>query len=481
MRYLKGILRWPLVAVLAVGVSACDLEVLNPGSIQDSDLNTPDLMPILVTGVSGEYNDIQDVLAFDGAIIADDAAGTGSYSTTQVFRQGIFDWNDSDTYWEQMHEAAWAAGEAWVRLQEVLEADAQTSPDAARLFAIMGHAHNRLGENYCDLVYDVGPAQPRAAAFDSAIAAFNQAITIGNAAGSNGEHWVLSAYAGIAQARMGHAALGTGTWADAASAAQTFFDNGGTTDWTDDAIYHAQANQNILWNETHGRAEIGVWTTRAQQLHDATGDVRVPYTKCGEWVDTSRPNPDPALGVDAQACTSGSGAHQGADGLTAHYRQDKYPERGSDIPRVSGVELRMILAEAALMEGTPDLAEFTSQINLARASYGDPADTGLDPLAQPAALGEFDFRSQYPHYPMEGDTDWDAWSMLDQERYANLWLTGKRLFDLDRWNHPFLAGGFLAKNVPGAASVAQRPSCMPVPRNECELNPNLEGSAICTG
>lgn len=461
--------KWPLLAVLAVGVSACDLEVQNPGTIQDDDLNTPDLMPILVAGVSGEYNDIQDNVAFDGAILSDDAAGTGSYGTTQLFRQGIFDDRDSDDYWEDMHEAAWAAGEAWIRLQEVLgEAEANSSALSARVFALMGHAHNRLGEHYCDLVYDVGGVQDRAVAFDSAIVAFNRAITIGGAAGSGADDYVLSAYAGIAQARLGKAALGTGTWAEAAAAAQDFFDNGGTEQWADYAIYHAQANQNIIWQETHGRAEIGVYTTLAQTLHDDTGDVRVPYTRCGEWSD----DPPVAGQVTPQGCTSGSGAHQGADGLTVNYRQDKYPERGSDIPRATGVEMRLIMAEAALMEG--DLPEFANQINAARQSYNDAS---LPDIAVPTVEGELDFFEDYPHYEYPAV---DAWSILDQERYASLWLTGKRLFDLDRWNHPFLAGGYLARDIPGAAADNPRVSCMPIPRNECELNPNITTDPACS-
>ena len=467
--------KWPLAVALAVGLSGCSLEVLNPGSIQDADLNSPELMPILVSGVSAEYNDVQDNLAFYGGQLSDDMAGTGSYGSTQQYRQGIFDNRDSGGFWEQAHEAAWSAGEAWARYEEVLtSAVANASADGARLFTLMGHAHNRLGENFCDLVYDVGPAQPRRAAFDSAIVAFNRAITIGTAAGSGADQWVLSARGGIAQARLGLAALGAGSWAEAAAAAQAFFSNGGTEQWWDVAIYNAQANQNLVWQETHGRAENGVWSTRAQQLFDATGDVRVAYTKCGEWVDTARPLPDPGDGVDDLGCSSGSGAHQGADGLTAHYRQDKYPERGSDIPRASGVEMRMILAEAALMAG--DLTEFTNQINLARASYGDPS---LPPLAEPATVGTLEFRASYPYYAMEGDADWDAMSMLDQERYASLWIEGRRFFDLDRWNHPYLAGGFLAANVPGAEAINPRVSCMPVPREECDLNPNLAGSSVC--
>ncbi len=473
----KGILRWPLVAVLAVGLAGCDLEVLNPGSIQDADLSTPDLMPILVAGVSAEYNDVQDYLAMNIGRLSDDLAGTGSYGSTQRYRQGIVDNNDTGALWEQAHESAWAAGEAWDRLQLVLEGAASSDAGAARVFMLMGHAHNRLGENFCDLVYDVGSVQPREAAFDSAIIAFNQAITIGAAAGSDADDYVLSAYAGIAQARLGKASVGTGTWQAAFDAAQDFFDNGGTEQWFDYAIYHPQANTNLMWNETHGRAEVGVWTTQAQQMFDATGDIRVAYTKCGEWVDTSRPNPDPGMGVDDQGCSSGSGAHQGADGLTAHYRQDKYDDRGSDIPRASGVEMRMIQAEAMLMMGDISAATgMTMYLNLARASYNDPS---LPPLAEPATVGTLDFRDQYPHYAMEGDADWDAWSMLDAERYATTWIEGKRLSDIMRWDHPFLAGGFLAKNVPGAAAVAQRVSCLPIPKVECDLNPNVTDSPAC--
>ena len=76
----------PAVAAFAVVLSGCDLEVLNPGAIQDADLNTPELMPVLVNGVSAEYNDVQDNYAFDVARLTDELAGTGSYGSTQDFR-----------------------------------------------------------------------------------------------------------------------------------------------------------------------------------------------------------------------------------------------------------------------------------------------------------------------------------------------------------------------------------------------------------
>ena len=69
-----------------------------------------------------------------------------------------------------------------------------------------------------------------------------------------------------------------------------------------------------------------------------------------------------------------------------------------------------------------------------------------------------------------------ALAILDRERYANTWMQGKRLFDLERWNHPFLTSdGWIT----GATSVEQRVACWPMPRNECQLNPNLQGDPAC--
>ncbi len=431
------------VAVLlcGVGLAGCELEVLNPGRILDEDLTTRELMPILVSGVSAEFNDIGDFYAFDIARLTDDLAGTGSYFSTGQYRRGVFDNENSEGHWEQAHEAAWAAGGAWERLQDVLGGEANSFDGSARVFLLMGLAHRMLGENFCDLVYDKGPLQPRTAAFDSAIVALNQAVTIGTAAGAS--DYVTAAHGGIAQANVG-----LGNWSAAVQSASMV-----PTNFMHSAIYHLTANSNGVWNESWGRAEVGVWATPAQRVFD--GDPRAPYTICGAWNDPT----DPSKGVTPTGvCTGqGSGAHQGADGLTAHYRQDKYNESGSDVPIVTGTEMRLIEAEAALVGG--DLATFTAKVNEVRAFYG------ADPIEQPAAAGALEF-------PNAQD---DAWSILDRERYLTLWIEGRRLFDLDRWQHPFLQGGTLIG--PGAEP---RVSCMPVPEIECTLNPEIQNSSVCT-
>lgn len=112
---------WPLIAGFSVLLPGCTLEVLNPGAILDEDLNTPDLMPIVVAGSSAELNDVMDGYAFTGGLLTEDLSGTGSYFSTGQYRLGRFDNQNSEGFWEQTHEAAWAAGESWARLQTVLE------------------------------------------------------------------------------------------------------------------------------------------------------------------------------------------------------------------------------------------------------------------------------------------------------------------------------------------------------------------------
>lgn len=485
----------PAVAAFAVILSGCELEVLNPGAIQDADLTDPSLMPVLVNGVSAEYNDFQDDLAFDVAILSDEMAGTGSYSGTQEYRQGFFDQEDSEGNWAQTHEANWSADQAIIRLQEVSDAeddfDYSTSQDAARAWAIKGFANVRLGENFCYAVYNVGTASPRTAAFDTAIAAFQQAITIGGASGAT--EWVTAAYAGIAQAEAGRASFGAGSWGAAASAAQTAITQGADVDWVDYAIYHETADVNAMWGETWGRAEYGVFRTLAEQLYDnpvagTTPDPRVEYKKCGEWTDASGTLP---AGTDPRTLTKtqldrliadgvtptgdcageGSGAHQGADGEHAHYKQMIYDERGSDMPRVSGEEMLLILAEDAMNRSA--FGEMMTHINAIRTARG------IAPYAAvPTALGTLD----YPHDLSSGE----AIDILDRERYASLWMQGRRLYDMDRWDHPYLNGGDntygpgLGNWVVGGSSFAPRASCQPVPRSECLLNENISSDpAVC--
>ncbi len=407
--------------------AACSLDVKSPGAILDEDLNDPNLMRVVATGVSAEFSDAVDVIAFTMARLTDEMVGSGSYGDTGRLRRGIIESDDTNGEWEQTHEAAWSAESAIERFRSVLGDAAESSPFTARSFLFEGLGHRILGEVYCEVAYDAGPAEPKSGAFERAITSFNNALAAAQTPES--DDYRIAAYGGMAQAYAG-----LDDWASAAREAAKV-----PTDFVYNAIYNAPENINEVNDETHGRPEMSAYKTLAATFDPP--DPRAPYTICGTLNSSNRVEP------------TGRCEHaQGASGdHTPHFRQEKFDDLGSDIAVVKGTEMRLIEAEAALRNG--DLATFTSKVNEARAHYG------IDPIAEPAAAGTL--RDADPN---------DGWSILDRERWLTLWLEGRRLFDLHRWDHPFLEGGTLVDKYP---PDGERASCFPIPSNECDLNPNL--------
>ncbi len=157
---------------------------------------------------------------------------------------------------------------------------------------------------------------------------------------------------------------------------------------------------NWLANESHKRRYFTVWGTWAA---DVVGDPRVP------WVDE---------GV------------YGVDGISPFYRQDKYPEWSSDIDLSAGDEMRLIEAEALLRSN--DVSGAVAKVNEVRTAAGVPT--------------------------VSAATTDEAWTVLRTERNIVLWMEGRHLFELVRFNDPFLSN---------------RDKCIPISQNEAATNPNV--------
>jgi hypothetical protein len=453
---------------LVVAATACSLDIFNPGAITEDSLNDATLMGVVVNGVANEFNQIfDDHAGFDGARFSDELAGTGSYFETGRLRRGAIDWEETAGRWGQMHETIWTGQQAWARALTLEDFDQDNSDIMSRSWMMVGFAHERFGELFCEVVYSTGEENqagagvlPRTAAFDSAIVSFNRAIQIGNAAGEDADDWVTASHAGLAQAYAG-----LGNWGMATQHSTQV-----PTDFHVDAHFHVQVNQNLIYDETWDRNEGGVYGTYAWRL--PTQDPRAPFTACGTFDDPTDPKNSDVTATNASGCTG----HQGADGVTAHYRQDKYDDDGSDIPVATGVDMRLIEAEAALEAN--DLATFTDRINDVRDFYELPL------ISEPASAGALEYPNAYDANtgslttPLPGTsaTDLDAWSVLDGERWLTTWLEGRRMWDLHRWDHPFLDGGIVFWDT-----EPRRASCYPVPEQECQLNRNLVGTALLTG
>lgn len=436
----RGLRGGVLAMVAGLALSACGedfFDVKNPGQILDADLNSARGVSALVVGMSAAFSEGYDGQAFLVARATDEMAGSGSYNSTAFFRRGILEAEEVDGWWEDAQEARWVAEAGLLRMSEIEGYTFEGNPLTARAYLLAGFSNRWLGENFCEVAFsspyegDTGEALPKSAAFQRGLDHFVEAKRQSDLAGTND---VATAAVG-GQAQM---QANLGNWSAAANLASQV-----ATDFVYEAIFSANSTseRNEIYNETHLRNEMSAFGTLAGSyiLDEAVAaaggipeDPRAPFTNC----------------FVPGACST----PVGADGLTPHLRQDKYDDRGSNIPLVTGTEMRIIEAEAVL-NTTQDIPTFLGFINEARAHYG------IDPIDAADVTGVGSVR--------DGD-DMDAWSILDRERHLTVWLEGRRLWDLDRWNHPFIEGGRVIYEP-----VNPRARCVPISFSECQTNPAI--------
>jgi hypothetical protein len=393
------------------------LDVTNPGRILDEDLNIPGAMSALVAGMSADYSVHLDEFAFMVARASDEMAGSGSYQSTVEYAQGYLEFDNTGGYWSAAHSARFVAENGIERMQDVMS-DFESSPLSARAYLFAGLSNRSLGEGFCSAIFEGGPIQPREAYFERALPQLDRAIQVGTTAGAS--DIVTAAYGIRAQAKVGLDDW-SGAVADAARVPTVFVYS---------ALYSENSGRenNVNYVETFLRPEMSAWATYVGSLDPQ--DPRAPWTDC-------RPPGTCSFEI-------------GGDGVTPHFRQEKYTSRGSDIPVVKGTEMRLIEAEAALRGN--DVTQTMLKINEVRTFFG------LDPLT--------------------AATTAEAWTHLKHERLLTLWLEGRRLYDLHRWDDDFLRGGTI---LPGNPGINPRGWCVPISINECRTNPNLINAQECIG
>ncbi len=438
-----GLLAPALAALLSAGC-----EVKNPGAILDEDLNDETTMLSLVVGMSSDFSTIVDDLSWDQAIASGELTGSGSYFETGLLRTGVVNREDQNFEWGGMHRARWVAEDGILRMREVFGPEGLGNYDGhplvarAYLFAALGHRWS--GENLCYGVLDSSAVMDRSIHFDSALVRADSGIWHASRAG-------VDTLATTLHGVKAQAYVGLGNWTQAVAEAALV-----PTDFVYVAFFddNSSREENVMVDETHGRAEMSVWNSVAGQFAEP-GDPRALYIDC-----TVVPMP--------AACNS----QQGADGETDHWMQMKYPDLGADIPVVKGTEMRLIEAEAFLRNN--DLANAVLRINEARDEYG---------LADIA--------------PAPADID-EGWLLLDQERHLTLWMEGRRWHDMFRWDHEgrtsmpavsYLYGGDFYLYPTGSITpkfakdpaLTKRAYCIPLSLDECQTNPNVMGTQYCEG
>lgn len=236
----------------------------------------------------------------------------------------------------------------------------------------------------------------------------------------------------------------------------------------------------LLTSSTNSaRQNNGVWSFNRNQRRytaiDKEGTTGLPY------LSDRDPRVLTVLGNSAAA-----GSRVGFDGARAFYTIVKYSEQAGPATLASGVEARLIEAEAAFNAGTPD-----AMINILNALR---ANTALYTCPTGITLANFTCPATTPVLPALTDPGTDAarLQLLFKERAYWLYVTAHRLGDMRRLartastgvsGYAALTGGVEAV-FPVGAYTFQLPSfgtqvTLAVPQSEQTVNTNFNVTRDC--
>ena len=77
------------LALASIGSCKGFLDVENPGPIEDENLQTPDAIPSLVTGMSADLSEELDEIVRLTSVVGDELVHGGSYAPEGFWRRGI--------------------------------------------------------------------------------------------------------------------------------------------------------------------------------------------------------------------------------------------------------------------------------------------------------------------------------------------------------------------------------------------------------
>jgi hypothetical protein len=405
--------------LLCLAPASCNFDVTNPGPVQAENLNDPGAFPAIVNGIQRAMVEALNYTGLQAAAVTRElfpTGQTGQFGIEPFNSVGYLTEDEQGTPWSAGQQARWLAESAITRMEDVLGGTPDKNLAAAYLWA--GYANRFLGENMCDAVIDGGPAEPSSEYLTRAKDQFTKAIAAGGTVGDN--TIVTAAYAGRAAVEVQQGDW-SGAVADAAKVPTGFKFQLKFYDIGD----QYQLNR-IAWSsEDQPYKAHSQWGTWYADYYDATGDPRVAYTFTND------------VGTGALECC----------GVIPWWPQAKYMET-TPMDMSTGTEMRLVEAEGFLNGN--QMGPAVDKINEVRAL------AGVDPIA-PTSMAE-------------------AWVLLKRERGIDLWLEGRRLGDLRRWQENNTPGALDPKEVVGEASHLQAQDlCVPISKAERDRNPNLHG------
>jgi len=450
-----------IAAAIAIGVSACQstdeiLAVTDPDIINPSDITSAAGANALRQGALARLN----YATSGGSVVSGSQTDEGIFLLGGLFAD---EWNNGDSFIARQEidqrvitiqnnfltGANRALHRARLSAEQAIQALAQYNPtapaaDVAEMYFVLAYVENIMGEHYCNGITfsDVVEGEQQygspisvTATFERALAHADSGLALitGNTANDQKVRNAL-------RVTKGRILLNLNRPADAAAAVGTST-NGVPNSFVYQMLHSQTTRDNQIWSFNNSARRYSVSTAEGTNgLNFATAnDPRLPICQGGD-----------------AACRAIGVTQDVRDDLTKPiYVQRIWPTRDAAVTIASGIEARMIEAEAALRAGNASGA--LAILNAARATV-----TGLTPLVDPG-------------------TDAARQDQLFRERAFWMFSTGHRVGDMRRLIRQYgrAANAVFPTGAWHKAGNYGSDVTIPIPQAE-QNNPNLpSGNETC--
>jgi hypothetical protein len=339
--------RWWLGLLLVPCVMACDnlLTVSNPGSVEATDLENPALAPTMLASALGRFECAYVNHILGAAMLSREFINSSNWAPINPFArrtEGLEtstgscpDDRTSNAMgsYAPLQQARYLAENGARLIEGFPDAEVPNKTNVlAQLAAYAGYATQILGEGWCVMSFDLGPALTRKEVFERAEERFTTAIDLAQSAGN--ANLRLMALLGRARSR-----LNQGKLAEAATDAD-------------------QIPEGFVWNATYSSI-TGQRENRIYNFHNLLKFVSSNFFEYRDLTIDGVP--------DTRVPIRDTGG-LGQSGGVPMWAQEKYFAVTTPIPIASWREAQLIIAEARP-------AEAAAAINRLRSSQGLPAYT----------------------------------------------------------------------------------------------------------
>ncbi len=340
------------------------LEVKDPDTVNPGTLDDPDVLYVVVNGALGDF-----AVAYDGDGLADAYLSSTAAMTDEMFSAGTYatrtatdrrnqqppaDGNTSDAAYNNLQSARRSLKDAAVK---VADFEGKSDPRYGELKSLEAYTYVTLGEGFCSAIpiSDIVEGEWVYGEPETVDEIWTDAVGIFDEAASNGG-------GSLAAVGKGRALLNLGQYAAAAAAVASV----PTT--YNYFVHHSESGaQNPFYAlQGNGRYSVSDYEGGNGLPFRSAMDPRVPWIR-----DPAQPD--------------------GFDASYPLYKLRKYNGFGASVVLASGVEARLIEAEAALQAGQTDtwlakLNELRAEVATIMAAQIDNypiSSPTLDPLTDP--------------------------------------------------------------------------------------------------